>query len=136
MGSWLSRWQQRDALAGSIHAACSQRLDWPGSCNCDRDAYRPGLSRDGTICGPWGTAYLGSGVMRGGAMQGDRLVAASLYWCSRVPGVVTDVQHRSAIDEMVDRTVERFGQVDGLVNNAMTFGTNIRWPSSPKRRSM
>ena len=47
MGSWLSRWQQRDALAGSIHAACSQRLEWPGSCNCDRDAYRPGLSRDG-----------------------------------------------------------------------------------------
>jgi len=40
-------------------------------------------------------------------------------------GVVTDVQQRGSIEEMVAQTVARFGQVDGLVNNAMTFGTNM-----------
>ena len=39
----------------------------------------------GTILRLWGTAYLGSGVMRGGAMQGDRLVAAGPYRHVRNP---------------------------------------------------
>src|SRR5882724_9719644 len=33
----------------------------------------------GTILRVWGTAYLGSGVMRGAAMQGEALVAAGPY---------------------------------------------------------
>jgi NAD(P)-dependent dehydrogenase (short-subunit alcohol dehydrogenase family) len=36
-------------------------------------------------------------------------------------GVVCDIQDRSAIDAMVAATVDRFGRVDGLVNNAQTF---------------
>jgi 2-hydroxycyclohexanecarboxyl-CoA dehydrogenase len=36
-------------------------------------------------------------------------------------GVVCDIQRRDEIDAMVARTVERFGRVDGLVNNAQTF---------------
>ena len=36
-------------------------------------------------------------------------------------GVVCDIQQRSEIDAMVAATVERFGRVDGLVNNAQTF---------------
>ena len=36
-------------------------------------------------------------------------------------GVVCDVQQRDSIDAMVARTVEHFGRVDGLVNNAQTF---------------
>jgi NAD(P)-dependent dehydrogenase (short-subunit alcohol dehydrogenase family) len=36
-------------------------------------------------------------------------------------GVVCDIQEREQIDEMVARTVERFGRVDALVNNAQTF---------------
>ena len=36
-------------------------------------------------------------------------------------GVVCDIQQRGDIDAMVAATVERFGRVDGLVNNAQTF---------------
>jgi NAD(P)-dependent dehydrogenase (short-subunit alcohol dehydrogenase family) len=36
-------------------------------------------------------------------------------------GVVCDIQDRDQIDAMVARTVERFGRVDGLINNAQTF---------------
>src|SRR6476469_3362403 len=36
-------------------------------------------------------------------------------------GVVCDIQQRAEIDAMVAATVERFGRVDGLVNNAQTF---------------
>ena len=36
-------------------------------------------------------------------------------------GVVCDIQQRADIDAMVAATVERFGRVDGLVNNAQTF---------------
>jgi len=36
-------------------------------------------------------------------------------------GVVCDIQNRAAIDAMVAATVERFGRVDALVNNAQTF---------------
>jgi protein-S-isoprenylcysteine O-methyltransferase Ste14 len=39
----------------------------------------------GTILRVWGTAYLGSGVMRGSAMQGDQLVAAGPYRYVRNP---------------------------------------------------
>jgi NAD(P)-dependent dehydrogenase (short-subunit alcohol dehydrogenase family) len=36
-------------------------------------------------------------------------------------GVATDIMDRAQIDAMVARTVERFGRIDGLVNNAQTF---------------
>jgi 2-hydroxycyclohexanecarboxyl-CoA dehydrogenase len=36
-------------------------------------------------------------------------------------GVVCDIQARDQIDAMVAQTVERFGRVDGLINNAQTF---------------
>src|SRR5271154_926775 len=36
-------------------------------------------------------------------------------------GVVCDIQQRDQIDSMVATTVERFGRVDGLINNAQTF---------------
>jgi NAD(P)-dependent dehydrogenase (short-subunit alcohol dehydrogenase family) len=36
-------------------------------------------------------------------------------------GVVCDVQQRDSIEAMVARTMEHFGRVDGLVNNAQTF---------------
>jgi NAD(P)-dependent dehydrogenase (short-subunit alcohol dehydrogenase family) len=36
-------------------------------------------------------------------------------------GVVCDIQQREQIDAMVARTVEEFGRVDGLINNAQTF---------------
>lgn len=39
----------------------------------------------GAMLRVWGTAYLGSGVMRGAAMQGDRLVAAGPYRYLRNP---------------------------------------------------
>jgi NAD(P)-dependent dehydrogenase (short-subunit alcohol dehydrogenase family) len=36
-------------------------------------------------------------------------------------GVVCDIQDKDQIDAMVARTVEHFGHVDGLINNAQTF---------------
>ena len=36
-------------------------------------------------------------------------------------GVVCDIQVKDQIDAMVDRTVDRFGRVDALINNAQTF---------------
>ena len=36
-------------------------------------------------------------------------------------GVVCDIQQKDQIDAMVANTVERFGRVDGLINNAQTF---------------
>ncbi len=36
-------------------------------------------------------------------------------------GVVCDIQVKASIDAMVAQTVERFGRVDALVNNAQTF---------------
>ncbi|HEY5170324.1 MAG TPA: SDR family oxidoreductase [Acidimicrobiia bacterium] len=36
-------------------------------------------------------------------------------------GVVCDIQEKDQIDAMVAQTLERFGRVDGLVNNAQTF---------------
>jgi 2-hydroxycyclohexanecarboxyl-CoA dehydrogenase len=36
-------------------------------------------------------------------------------------GVVCDIQEKDQIDAMVAQTVEHFGRVDGLINNAQTF---------------
>ncbi len=36
-------------------------------------------------------------------------------------GVVCDIQQRDDVDAMVAATVERFGRVDAIVNNAQTF---------------
>jgi NAD(P)-dependent dehydrogenase (short-subunit alcohol dehydrogenase family) len=38
-----------------------------------------------------------------------------------VLGVVCDISQRDQIDDMVARTIERFGRVDALINNAQTF---------------
>ena len=38
-----------------------------------------------------------------------------------VLGVRTNIMERDEIDAMVDATIERFGRVDGIVNNAQTF---------------
>jgi NAD(P)-dependent dehydrogenase (short-subunit alcohol dehydrogenase family) len=39
-------------------------------------------------------------------------------------GVEVDIQEREQIEGMVARTVERFGRVDGIINNAQTFRAN------------
>lgn len=36
-------------------------------------------------------------------------------------GVVCDIQEKDQIDAMVAQTLDRFGRVDGLINNAQTF---------------
>ena len=36
-------------------------------------------------------------------------------------GVVCDIQEKEQIDAMVAQTLERFGRVDGIINNAQTF---------------
>ena len=80
----------------------------------------------------------GRGVGRGMALHlgrgGARIVVAE--WKPRVRaevcaeltdlgienlGVACDIQEKDQIDAMVAQTVERFGRVDGLVNNAQTF---------------
>ncbi|HEX4540233.1 MAG TPA: glucose 1-dehydrogenase [Acidimicrobiales bacterium] len=38
-----------------------------------------------------------------------------------VLGAVCDVNRRDQINDMVDRTIDRFGRVDALINNAQTF---------------
>lgn len=47
----------------------------------------------------------------------DELTAAGI----EVLGVACDVQQQASIDAMVARTIEHFGRVDALVNNAQTF---------------
>lgn len=39
-------------------------------------------------------------------------------------GVVVDINEREQIDGMVQQTVDAFGRVDGIVNNAQTFRSN------------
>src|SRR5262249_53390064 len=36
-------------------------------------------------------------------------------------GVQCDIQHKDQIDALVATTIDRFGRVDGLINNAQTF---------------
>jgi NAD(P)-dependent dehydrogenase (short-subunit alcohol dehydrogenase family) len=59
-------------------------------------------------------AELKPDLMNAACAELDALGVANL-------GVVCDVQQRDAIDAMVASTVERFGRVDCLVNNAQTF---------------
>jgi len=49
-------------------------------------------------------------------------------------GVVVDVGERDQVDGMVSKTVERFGRLDILVNNAQGFGTKDEPESSPGYR--
>jgi 2-hydroxycyclohexanecarboxyl-CoA dehydrogenase len=80
----------------------------------------------------------GRGVGRGMALHlgrgGARIVVAEWkpHLCAEVCaeltdlgienlGVACDIQEKDQIDAMVAQTVERFGRVDGLVNNAQTF---------------
>ena len=46
---------------------------------------------------------------------------AELDAADRVLGTVTDISDRASVEAMVDATVERFGGVDGIINNAHTF---------------
>ena len=48
-------------------------------------------------------------------------VAALTATGAEVLGVETNIMERTQIDAMVAATVDRFGRVDGLVNNAQTF---------------
>jgi NAD(P)-dependent dehydrogenase (short-subunit alcohol dehydrogenase family) len=41
-------------------------------------------------------------------------------------GVHTDVSQRASIEAMVDATIERFGRVDGLVNNAQDLSAGMQ----------
>jgi NAD(P)-dependent dehydrogenase (short-subunit alcohol dehydrogenase family) len=51
----------------------------------------------------------------------DAAVAALTDLGVDVLGVRTNIMERAEIDAMVTATVDRFGRVDGLVNNAQTF---------------
>jgi NAD(P)-dependent dehydrogenase (short-subunit alcohol dehydrogenase family) len=50
----------------------------------------------------------------------DELIALG----SDALGVEVDIQDRGQIEGMVARTIERFGRVDGIINNAQTFRPN------------
>jgi NAD(P)-dependent dehydrogenase (short-subunit alcohol dehydrogenase family) len=43
-------------------------------------------------------------------------------------GRLCDVRRRADIDELVAATVDRFGRVDAIVNNAVTYGGPGRAP--------
>ncbi len=51
----------------------------------------------------------------------DRAVAELTDAGGEVLGVVTDIREQASIEAMVTATVEHFGRVDALVNNAHTF---------------
>jgi NAD(P)-dependent dehydrogenase (short-subunit alcohol dehydrogenase family) len=46
---------------------------------------------------------------------------AELDAADRVLGTVTDISDQASVEAMVDATVDRFGGVDGIINNAHTF---------------
>ena len=56
-----------------------------------------------------------------GRADGRRRAASSTTLGITNLGVVCDIQQRDQIDAMVAQTIERFGRVDGLINNAQTF---------------
>lgn len=41
-------------------------------------------------------------------------------------GVIADVTDKSQIADMISQTVEKYGQIDGLINNAALFGKLVR----------
>ena len=51
----------------------------------------------------------------------DAAVAAREGWGVTTLGVACNVMEREEIDAMVAATIDRFGRVDGLINNAQTF---------------
>ncbi len=55
------------------------------------------------------------------AHRAERTVAELETLGVPVLGAVCDISRRDQIDDMVARTVERFGRVDALINNAQTF---------------
>jgi NAD(P)-dependent dehydrogenase (short-subunit alcohol dehydrogenase family) len=82
-----------------------------------------------------GGGGIGRGLVRNLGAAGARVVVAEWNEATlgeavaeledkgaTVLGVPCDVAQRASIQSMVDTTVKTFGRVDGLVNNAMTFG--------------
>ncbi len=75
-----------------------------------------------------GAANIGKAIVEGFSEEGANVVIADVdeAQANRVVGelganalfVKTDVTDRSQVEQLVERTVERFGQIDILVNNA------------------
>jgi len=77
---------------------------------------------------------IGAAYARAMAREGARVVAADIVDPAPLVreivaaggealGIVADVTDATAVDNLVARTVERFGRIDSLVNNAALFGT-------------
>lgn len=67
-----------------------------------------------------------------GSTSVDSVVASITDAGGSAIGITCDVGERDAIYRMVDRTIEHFGGVDILVNNAQSFGTRAQpAPSAP-----
>jgi len=52
----------------------------------------------------------------------ERIMAELADIGSESLGQLCDVRRRADIDELVAATVDRFGRVDAIVNNAVTYG--------------
>jgi NAD(P)-dependent dehydrogenase (short-subunit alcohol dehydrogenase family) len=87
---------------------------------------------------------IGRAIARDYALEGAKVVVASrtaatvaetvdvVEGCGAdALGVTVDVGDSAAINRMVAETVERFGRIDVLVNNAQGFGTSDRPEGSP-----
>jgi NAD(P)-dependent dehydrogenase (short-subunit alcohol dehydrogenase family) len=55
------------------------------------------------------------------AHRGERTVAELTELGVPALACTTDISDRTQIDDMVAKTMDRFGRVDGLINNAQTF---------------
>jgi NAD(P)-dependent dehydrogenase (short-subunit alcohol dehydrogenase family) len=55
------------------------------------------------------------------AHRGDRTVEELTALGVEALAVTTDIMQRDQLDAMVAATVDRFGRIDGLINNAQTF---------------
>jgi len=82
-------------------------------------------------------AYLRDGAsvcINGRSAERGAEIAGQLGHPERVHFMAGDVMERADVDAFVDGTVERFGRIDVLVNNAGAPTSTRRSPSSPTRR--